>query len=73
MVATTIVYTLTVTNDGAADALGVVLTDRLPGGVAFVSASPGGVEAGGVVTFNIGTVAAGTSTSVTVTVETTGP
>ena len=65
----TIVYTLSYSNAGGdADASGVVLKDTLPAGVTFVSASNGGTLASGVVTWNIGTVAAGASASVTVTV-----
>ena len=50
---------------------GVVVTDTLPAGVTFVSASGGGTHSGGVVTWNVGalTVAAGQqSRTVTVTV-----
>ena len=52
-------YTLTVDNAGPTDALGVVLTDTLPLGVGFVSASNGGTYDGsagpnGVVTWIIG-------------------
>jgi uncharacterized repeat protein (TIGR01451 family)/CSLREA domain-containing protein len=51
-------YTLTVDNAGPSDAADVVVTDTLPAGVTFVSASDGGSESGGVVTWNLGTVAA---------------
>ena len=66
----TIVYTLTYSNTGDADATGVVITDALPAGTTFVSATGGGTHAAGVVTWNIGTIAAGTNGNVTVTVTT---
>ena len=68
-VGSTIVYTLTYANTGDAAASGVVVSDTLPAGVAFVSASNGGAHAAGTVTWNIGIVAAGGSGSVTVTVK----
>ncbi|HOU13524.1 MAG TPA: hypothetical protein PKZ84_10440 [Anaerolineae bacterium] len=40
----TVVYTLTLTNNGNQAATGVVLSDTLPAEVAFVAASAGGVE-----------------------------
>ncbi|MEO8476123.1 MAG: DUF11 domain-containing protein, partial [Actinomycetota bacterium] len=52
-------YTMSITNDGPSDALDVVLTDPLPDGLAFVSASDAGVESGGTVTWNLGTIANG--------------
>jgi uncharacterized repeat protein (TIGR01451 family) len=61
-------YTIDYSNDGTGDALAVVITDTVPAGTTFVSATDGGTEAGGVVTWNIGTVAAGASGSVSFTV-----
>jgi virginiamycin B lyase len=60
--------TLTVTNNGAAGATGVTITDTLPPGVIFVSATGGITPASGVLTFAIGNLAAGASTSVTIVV-----
>lgn len=57
-------FMLTVTNSGNAAATGLVLIDPLPGNVTFVSASDGGVFTNGVVTWNLGTLAAGASRSV---------
>src|SRR5262245_37936173 len=48
-------YTISVTNAGPSDATGVVVTDTLPSGVTFVSASPG-CAGTTVVTCNIGTL-----------------
>src|SRR4029079_2655224 len=39
----------------------VVVTDVLPAGLTFISADNGGGNSGGTVTWNLGTVAAGTS------------
>ena len=64
----TLIYTLTYQNTGNADATGVVLTDAVPAFTTFTSASPPGTETAGLVTWLIGTVAAGTSGSVTLTV-----
>ncbi|MBT8217954.1 MAG: DUF11 domain-containing protein, partial [Acidimicrobiia bacterium] len=47
----TLTYTLTVSNQNAVDAFGIVLEDPLPVGTSFVSASDGGSEAGGVVSW----------------------
>ncbi|MDI9569429.1 MAG: carboxypeptidase regulatory-like domain-containing protein [Pseudomonadota bacterium] len=52
-----IVYTITYENKGGADATNAVIKDTLPTGTNFVSATGGGTESGGVVTWNIGTVA----------------
>jgi uncharacterized repeat protein (TIGR01451 family) len=56
-----ITYTITYGNSGGADATGVVIRDPVPTGTTFVSATGGGTEAGGVVTWNIGTIPAGTT------------
>ena len=51
-------YTLTVDNAGPGTAAGVEVSDTLPAGVTFVSASDGGSETAGVVHWDLGTVAA---------------
>ncbi|HEY3215102.1 MAG TPA: OmpA family protein [Candidatus Eisenbacteria bacterium] len=62
-------YALTVTNHGPNDALGVILEDALPAGVTFVSASDGGSESGGMVTWPaVTSLANGASFTRTVTV-----
>lgn len=58
-------YTITVTNTGAADLTGIELMDTIPAGMTFVSASNGGTEAGGLVTWPPFTLASGASTSFT--------
>jgi uncharacterized repeat protein (TIGR01451 family) len=68
----TLVYTVTVFNAGPSPATGVVLTDTLPAGVTFVSASPSCVAVALVVTCNLGTVASGASSPVTISVTTGG-
>ena len=64
-----ITYTITVFNAGPDDAQNVVLTDTLPAGTTFVS-STGCLEspAGGVPTCTLGTIVAGGSAIVTITV-----
>src|SRR5262249_33577943 len=62
-------YTITVTNSGPSIAASVTVTDSLPANVGFVSASSGGVLAGGqVIWSNLGNLAAGGSTNLTLTV-----
>jgi uncharacterized repeat protein (TIGR01451 family) len=68
-----VVYTLLVENTGDAGATGVVATDQLPAGVTFVSASAPctrtpGPNPAGTVTCNLGSIAAGGSKTVTITV-----
>jgi uncharacterized repeat protein (TIGR01451 family) len=66
-------YTITVTNNsGSTDATSVTLTDSLPGGVTFVSSTPGSpicTESGGIVTCDLGTITAGSHVDVTITVQ----
>lgn len=65
-------YTLSVTNNGPVDATGVTVSDPLPAGVTFNSATTTQgtfSEAGGVVTFNLGDMANGDSESLTITVD----
>jgi uncharacterized repeat protein (TIGR01451 family) len=54
-----VTYTLTIINEGPATATGVKVTDILPAGVTFVSATGGVTPIGGVLTFSIGSLAAG--------------
>jgi len=65
----TLTYTIDFANIGDGEGENVVITDTLPDYVTFVSASDGGSEAGGVVTWNLGTLPPGASGSVTLTVE----
>jgi uncharacterized repeat protein (TIGR01451 family) len=61
-----VTYNLTVTNDGTAAATGVTLTDTLPSRVKFISATGGISPVGEVLTFALGSLAAGASTTVTI-------
>jgi uncharacterized repeat protein (TIGR01451 family) len=63
---------ITVLNYGPSLASGVQLVDTLPAGVTFDSASPGCIEASGVVTCDIGDLGAGASTALTITLTPTG-
>ena len=63
-------YTLEVTNRGPDDATGVTVTDTLPAGVSFVSASPGCVHVSGTVTCTVGEVARDDQAIATITVTT---
>ena len=63
-------YDLTVTNDGPDDALGITVTDTLPAGLTFVSASNGTAdcsETDGTVTCTINELANEASTTITIT------
>jgi virginiamycin B lyase len=62
-------YTLTVANNGTAGATGVILTDTLPAGAAFVLATGGITPVNGILNFTLGSLAAGGSTTVTVVVN----
>lgn len=73
-------YTVTVTNNGPDPAENLVVTDDLPNGVTFNSAtfaksSPSGsgscAQAGGTVTCNVGSLASGGTATVTVTINVT--
>ena len=73
IVGSTLTYTITITNNGPNDALGVVLGDVLPAGAAFVSGDwPVGnscSNAGGIVTCDIGAVPASGTVDVTIVVN----
>jgi len=60
----TITWTITVLNNGPNPSVGATLSDTLPAGVAFQSASAGCAHAAGVVSCTLGTIASGTSTQV---------
>src|SRR5258707_8388716 len=60
-----ITYTISYSNTGNQNATGVVISDTIPANTAFVSATAGGTLAAGVVTWNIGGLAAGASGTVT--------
>lgn len=68
----TIVYTLTVTNNGPLDATGVEVTDNLPTGVTYVSDDGGGDYVPGTGVWTIGALANGASEvlNITATVDT---
>ncbi len=61
-------WTLNVTNNGPNTSVGAIVTDTLPAGVTFQSASAGCVFATGLVTCTLGTLAPAASTSFTITV-----
>src|SRR5207244_3959129 len=61
-----ITYTVTATNNGPSPATGVTVTDTLPAGVGFVSASSGCTNASGTVTCSVGNLASGASAIITI-------
>ena len=60
----TLTYTLSYANSGTGIADNAVITDPIPAGTAFVSATGGGTLAGGNVTWNLGNLAAGAAGNV---------
>lgn len=62
-------YTITYSNTGDAHALGVVLTDTLSNDVTYVSSTPAATVSGSTLTWNLGQVNFGASSSVTVVVD----
>jgi uncharacterized repeat protein (TIGR01451 family) len=61
-----VTYTVTVANAGPSPATNVVLTDTLPAGVTFVSATAPCTQTGGTVTCNLGTLASGANSVITI-------
>ncbi|MDO4245980.1 MAG: hypothetical protein Q4C89_08160 [Deinococcus sp.] len=65
-------YTLTLTNNGSAEASGVTLTDQLPSGLTYVSStatpalSAEPAQSGQTLTFNVGQLAAGATQTIQV-------
>jgi uncharacterized repeat protein (TIGR01451 family) len=70
----TLTYELRVSNPGAASAENVVVTDTLPAGLTFANAAPAPQVSGQKLTWNLGSLAAGDSTTLTImaTAERTG-
>src|SRR5439155_407751 len=68
-----ITYTISYSNTGNVNATGVVIADTVPANTGFVCATGGGTLAAGVVTWNIGALAAGASTSVQLVVAVASP
>jgi uncharacterized repeat protein (TIGR01451 family)/MYXO-CTERM domain-containing protein len=62
-----VTFTISYTNPGPGSAIGAVLTDTLPAGLSFVSASAGAIVSGQTVSWNLGNLKAGASGTVTVT------
>ncbi len=62
----TLTYTLVITNNGPAIALNTTLTDTLPAGLTFVSASPTQSSGPNPLVWNVGTLAVGASRTYTV-------
>ncbi len=62
-------YDMVVRNPGDGAATGVVVTDTLPSGLSFVSALPTATVSGQVLTWNLGTMNAGASSTLKITVK----
>src|SRR5437868_15420211 len=74
-VGSNVAFTITVTNNGPSDATGVQITDQLPAGLIFVSATPSqGTYTSGTGVWDIGAIASGASVTLalTATVTATG-
>ena len=65
-------YTITITNAGPNTATNIAVTDTLPSGAAFFTASGGGTSNNGAVTWSAFNLAANTSTNFTLTVTAPG-
>jgi uncharacterized repeat protein (TIGR01451 family) len=67
-VGSTVTFTVTARNLGPSDATGVQVTDVLPAGLTFVSAAPAsGTYTAGTGVWNVGAIANGASTTLTIT------
>jgi uncharacterized repeat protein (TIGR01451 family) len=71
-----ITYTITVTNNGPSPSANTTVTDTIPAGTTFVSATPSAgtcpAPAGGVLTCNLGILASGGNATITLIVTVTG-
>jgi uncharacterized repeat protein (TIGR01451 family) len=63
------IYTIAITNQGPFATTNVVVTNILPAGTTFVSASNGGASSNGGVLWNLGTLAANANTNVSLTLK----
>ncbi|MFO0910080.1 MAG: hypothetical protein U0794_17340, partial [Isosphaeraceae bacterium] len=63
----TATFKIVVRNNGQSDARGVVVRDRLPEGLAFVSSSPAAEPSDSLLVWNLGTVPAGSEKIITLT------
>lgn len=61
--------TIIVKNNGSTDAMGVVVRDKLPEGLKFVSSQPEAVPAGDVISWNLGTITAGSERKIFLNVD----
>jgi len=59
-------YTLKITNKGPSNATGVQVVDTLPAGVTFNSASRASTQSGNRLTFDLGNMASGAETTITI-------
>ncbi len=64
-----VTYALNVANNGPADSTGLAVTDYIPAGSTFVSATSGCTDNSGVVTCPVGALASGSSQPLSVTVQ----
>ncbi len=64
-------YEITITNKGDGDARNAIMTDTIPSGMTFVSATGGGTFADGKVNWNLGTLAPNVTKKVSLTLKAT--
>jgi uncharacterized repeat protein (TIGR01451 family) len=62
-------YTILITNSGPSDAVGIEMTDMLPSQVTYLASDPQCVHASSQVVCNLGTISAGESAQITLTVQ----
>ena len=61
---TDVTFTITVTNIGGCELNPVTVVDTLPGGMSYVSSSPAGSRVGNTITWDVGPLASGASTAI---------
>ncbi len=62
-------YTITVTNTGNSPAPNTVITDTIPTGMSYATSTPAGAVSVKTVTWNVGTLAVGATTTVSLTIN----